>query len=351
MQGMSPHPLSVTTLIKSIAQPPGLVTWLDKKLIRAAVEAYDKTKDEEHAISAGLKSRWASSEDADFGSSVHLLTEQADLKHLGLLDKISPVGDMRRASGFLRQWEKTRDAFQIQILAVETTLVNTKLGYAGTADRIVIVPSVSQEPIVLDIKSGKSIYPDVALQCSALANCDKILYDDGRLEPIPWALNTDVGLAAHVRARSCQLIPLDLQKAWPIFKPLPQIALWRAEQIDVLGDPLTPNEVAHLRADLRLRIQQLAPDLRASVKEIIAMHDDLKGGTTDTWSEDQLKKVDDLFKPFEKESRERFESVVRNWGDRGDMELKSKILTFSSGRTSSAFELTAAEIDALVKTF
>jgi hypothetical protein len=351
VEGMHPHPLSVTTLLKSIASPPGLETWLQKKLIRAALEAYDTSKDQEHAISAGLKSRWQGSEEADFGSSVHMLTEQADMKTLGLIDKIVAVGDMKRAMGFLRQWEKTRDAFNMQILAVETTFVNTELGYAGTADRIVVVPAISPDPIVLDIKSGKNVYPDVAMQCAALANCDKILHDDGKLEAMPWKLNREVGLAAHVRARSCNLIPLDLGKAWPIFKPLPQIALWRAEQIKVLGDPLTPDEVAHLRADLRLRMTQLPPDLRDSVRKIIADNADLAGGNTAIWTEDQLNKVADIFQPFEKESRERFEKVVRNWGDRGDMELKARVLQFSDGRTSSVYELTGSQVDSLIKSF
>lgn len=351
VEGMHPHPISVTSLLKVIAPPGGLVTWMDKKLIRAALEAYDKSTDKEHAVTVGTKARWAGSEEADFGSSVHALTEQADLKKLGKIDTITPVADMRRAVGFLRQWEKMRDGFEMQIIAVEVTLVNTKLGYAGTADRIVIVPSISQNPIVLDIKSGKSVYPDVAMQCAGLSRCDKILYNDGTLHDIPWELDQTVGVAAHVRARSGHLYPLDTAKAWPIFESLPQLALWKAEQIPVIGPPLTPNAVAHLRADLRLRMTQLPPDLKASVKDIVAMHSSLVDGNTNTWSEDELKKVESIFLPFENQARERFEEVILKWGDRGSNELKSAVMNLTQGRTSSVAELTSVEVDELVKGF
>ncbi len=351
VEGMHPHPLSVTSLLKVIASPPGLVTWLDKKLIRAAIEAYGTSSDVEHAISAGLKSRWSGSEEADFGSSVHVLTEEADLKSLGLLDEIHQVADHKKAMGFLRQWEKLRDEFEMKILDVEVTLVNTVLGYAGTADRIVIVPAISQEPLVLDIKTGKSVYPDVAMQCAALANCDKVLYDDGKLAPIPWELDKKLGVAAHVRARSSNLIPVDIEKAWPLFQPLPQLALWRAEQIDVLGKPAEPDATAALRADLRLRIQQLPPDFNRTVRAYIKADPELSGGNTNTWDEKQLAYVRDMFEPFEKQARERFEHTMRKWGHRGDIELKAKVLEFSGGRTSSISELTGTEIDGLIQTF
>ena len=344
------NPLSITTLLKVISPARPLERWMDKKLLEAGIDAFEKTGDRERAIYMGAESRFASSEEADFGSSVHLLTEQADMVQLGLLKKITPVSDMKKATGFLKQWERLRDSFSMQILAVETTFVNTEFLYAGTADRIVICPSVSPDPIVLDLKSGKGVYGSAALQMAALANCDKILYDDGTLADIPWQFNKDVAVVAHLRPRSGHLIPMNIAKAWPLFQPLPKLALWRADQIKVMGEPLVPDEEAALRADLRYRIQNLPPDLRETVRAFIANDSLLAGGNTVTWSKAQLSDVEDMFLPLEKEARERLAHVIRLWGDKGDMELRAKVL-MTSGRTSSVKELTAAEIDQLVKTF
>ncbi len=350
VEGMSPNPISVTSLLRSIAPGTPLVKWIDRRIVAAALDAFQKSGDVKQATYIGMEARWAGSDEADFGSAVHLLTEQLDLKHLGLLDKIAPVADMKRASGFAKQWERLRDSFEMQIMAVECTLVNSKLGYAGTADRVVIIPALSDYPVILDVKTGKSVWSDAAAQCAGLAYCDKILYTDGTLEDIPWELDRRIAVAAHVKARSAQLIPLDIEKAWPIFEALPQLALWRAEQIEVLGEPLLPDEEAALRADLRLRISLLPPDLNAALRVLISVDDTLDGGTTMTWTTAQLAVVEDLFGPFEREARERLEHVIRLWGDGGEMELRAKVLQ-CSGRTSSVKELTAAEIDELIKTF
>lgn len=348
---MDVNPISVTTLLRSIAPGTGLVKWIDKRLIHAALESFRETSNFDQAVYTGMEARWGSSDEADFGTAVHLLTEQADLKRLGLIDKIAPVSDMKRASGFLRQWERLRDSFQMEILAVECTLVNTVLGYAGTADRVVSIPGISENPLILDIKTGKGIWADAAAQCSGLANCDQILYTDGSMEPIPWELDRKVGVAAHLRARSGQLIPLDVETAWPVFASLPLLSLWRAEQIDVVGAPLIPDSEAALRADLRLRISQLPPDLTTSVRARIASNGQLVGGNTTTWDKAQLEQVEELFRPFEKEARERLEDVIRRAGDIGDMEMRGKVLEACDGRTSSVTELTAGEVDKLIKFF
>lgn len=348
VEGMDPHPISVTTLIKGIAPPKPLVTWMDKRLVGAALEAYVKTGDEELSFLAGKNARWTDSEEADLGTSVHALTEQVDMKKMGKIHTITPVPNQKKASGFTSQWEKARDAFQMEILAVECTFVNRELGYAGTADRVVIIPALSQNPIVLDIKSGKNIYPDVALQCAALANCDQLLHDDGTMIPIPWELDKTVGVAAHVRPRSAKFIPLDLESAWEIFKPLPQLALWRADQIEVLGDPLEPDEIEQRRADLRFRIAKLPSDLRSVVKSLISMDADISGGSTLTWNEEQLLHVEEIFVAFEHEARERVQHVLGHWAA-GDLELQVKVLEFTEGKTNSIADMTASEADQFIK--
>jgi hypothetical protein len=348
IDGIYPHPLSVTTLIKTIAPAEQLSKWVDKKVARGAIEAFQKTQDVEVSVSAGLNARWSSSEESNLGNSVHYLTEVEDLKTLGRHAIPDVVADVKKAEGYARQWVKAREEHNMEILAVEVTLLNRELGYAGTADRVVICPSISHDPIILDLKSGKGIYPDVALQCAALANCDEILFDNGTLEKLPWDINRSIGLAAHVRPRSCRLIPLDLEKAWPYFKPLPMLAAWRAEQVKVLDEPIAPNELESLRASLRLRIKSLPKDLKSILRDIIASDVELEG-TSLTWNESQLSYADNLFKPFEMEALERKQKILDSWGTARDVEMRLEVLRLTGGSSASIEDLTAAQIDQLLE--
>lgn len=348
VEGMYPHPISVTSLIKVIAPATNLTRWVDKRLINAAIDAYAKTQDPEVSLQVGLASRWGGSEEADLGNSVHYLTEVSDLKSIGRTVDPHAVTDTKKAMGYVKQWEKCREEHDMQILATEVTLVNTELGYAGTADRVVIVPAISDQPLILDLKSGKNLYNDVALQCAALARCTQILYDDGSLGPIPWDLDLTQALAAHVRPRSCRLVPLDIAAAWPYFEPLAMLAKWKTETVKVRGEPLEPDEELAMRANLRLRMKLLPSDLSDLVRTCIRQIDDLAGGSTGTWTVEQCKRVSDLFEPFEAQSRERKQKALDRWGSGGMMELRTRILGVTSGRTSLLDDLTATEIDALI---
>lgn len=347
VEGMYPHPISVTSLIKVIAPATNLTKWIDKRLINAALDAFEKTQDAEVSLAVGLQARWGGSEEADLGTSVHYLAEVSDLTSIGRTVDPHPVTDTKKAMGFVRQWEKAREEHDMQILATEVTLVNEELGYAGTADRVVIVPAISDLPLILDLKSGKNLYNDVALQCAALAHCTKILYDDGSLGPIPWDLDQKNGIAAHVRPRSCRLIPLDVATAWPYFQPLAMLAKWKTETVKVRGEPVEPDEELAMRANLRLRIKQLPSDLSELVRTVIKEDFELSGGNTTTWTPDQCKRVSSLFEPFEAQHRERKQTALDRWGSGGMMELRTRILGVTNGRTSLLDELTASEIDAL----
>lgn len=345
VEGMHPHPISVTSLIKVMSPPTALTKWVDRKIVTQAVDTFVQTQDYDRAISTGLQSRWSGSEEADLGTTVHYLTEVSDLQTLGRTIVPQPVTDKKKAMAYVRQYEKCREEHGIQIIATEVTLVNREVGYAGTADRIAIVPAVSPDPIIMDLKSGKNIYPDVALQCAALAHCDEILYDDGSLHPIPWTVDRTRGIAVHVRPRSCRLIPLDVEQAWPFFQPLALLAKWKTETVKVLGEPMEPDEELSMRAQLRLRMKLLPADLAEVVRAIIKT--EVPGNTT-TWTVDEMVKVGKIFEPFEAESRERKQKVLDRLGAYGSLALRTKILSLTGGRTSMLDDLCAAEIDALL---
>lgn len=347
VDGLDPHPISVTSLIKIIAPPTTLVKWFDKRIVGAALDAFEATGDIEKARSIGLEARWESSDEADLGTSIHYLCEVEDLKLLGRNIEPRTIADEKKLRSYVGQWVKTRDAHSMEILAAEVTLVNPELNYAGTADRICIIPSLSHNPVVLDLKSGSRIYPDVAMQCAALSRCTHIVHDDGSIGLIPWRLSSVFGVAAHVRPRSCRLYKLDITTAWQFFKFLPGLAKWKLEEVEVIGDEISPDEEQSRRAELRRKIAALPPDLADTLRGCIKNDVDLQG-TTQTWDEDQLTKVENLFLPFEQQARERKQRIRDRYEHLESLDLSLKVLKASSGRTASIDELYGYEVDNLL---
>lgn len=348
-EGLDPHPYSVTSLIKVIAPATNLMKWVDKKLVNAALESFKETGDIDQARHQGLEARWQSSDEADQGTSVHFLTECSDRKWLGQYVAPTTIADEKKLKPYVAQWEKARDAHQIQIIAVEVTLVNPEFGYAGTADRLCIVPSISSNIIPLDIKSGKNVYPDVALQCAALAKCTHLLNDDGSMVPIPWKMSSMFGAVAHVRPRSCKIYPLDLTTAWEYFKLLPKIAEWRSEKVPVIKDQVEPDAELNLRAELRRKIGALPQDIAEVLRTQIKDNSELGTGNTFSWNLSQLDLVNQIFAPYEKEALERKQRIRDKWANVESMELRLKILSLTSGRTSSIDDLLAGEVDKLLE--
>lgn len=349
VDGMDVHPISVTSLIKVIAPPVGLVKWLDKKLVNAALESFKETGDIDKARYEGLEARWQSGDEADQGTSVHYLTECADKVLLNQFVDPMTIADQKKLKPYVAQWEKARDAHEIQIIAIEVTLVNPEMGYAGTADRLCIVPAISSNIIPLDIKSGKNIYPDVALQCSALARCTHLLNDDGTMVPIPWKMSSMFGAVAHVRPRSCKIYPLDLTAAWEYFKPLPMLAEWRSEKVPVIREQVEPDAEKNLRADLRRKISLLPQDIADSLRGQIKKNPELSNGNTLSWNLSQLDMVCEIFAPYEKEALERKQRIRDKWSNVESMDLRLKILNLTNGRTASIDDLLAQEVDQLLE--
>lgn len=95
------------------------------------------------------------------GSAVHAATEYADE---GDLDRESLHP---RVAARLTHWERFRAETDVEILAVEMSVVNDMLGYCGTLDRLV---RINGREGVLDIK-GVMRAPWVGVQLAAYAGC------------------------------------------------------------------------------------------------------------------------------------------------------------------------------------
>jgi hypothetical protein len=131
-------------------------------------------------------------------------------------------------AGHIRQWRLFWDAVKPQTIDTELTVVNPELGYAGTLDLLAVVDlqdGTGPQLAVGDYKTGKRIYPAVALQLAALANATHVLRADGSLIEFP-APRRDLGFAVQIRPRSWHAYPVQIDVAWRAFKALAIASRW-----------------------------------------------------------------------------------------------------------------------------
>jgi len=134
-------------------------------------------------------------------------------------------------------WER---AFAPQYLASEFAVFSDTFRYAGTADMAV---QIEGRTLLVDVKTGKDLWPDVALQLAAYANADFYMVGGKRVRPWPF----DGWAVLHLRSDRWELRevrPEVRDLAWRRFRALREVAYWT--QIEgtkadkVLGDLLLP---------------------------------------------------------------------------------------------------------------
>lgn len=148
-----PH-LSITEALRVINKPQ-IVYWFGREVYFAMVK--DPTLDERTALSAPyLTSKSAT----DRGITVHSIVEA--FKTSGA--RLENVPEQFR--GYANAFYSFMDALNPKILEQEKTLFNDEHKIAGTMDMLV---KIGNKTHLLDVKTGKDIYPEVELQLSAYA--------------------------------------------------------------------------------------------------------------------------------------------------------------------------------------
>jgi hypothetical protein len=146
---------------------------------------------------------------ADLGDRVH---NAAEARLLG-----APIVDDPEVAPYLAQfdlWLKSWGLdFDDDVEATEITVLHRRLGYAGTADLMVWLPSGPdgrRELWLIDYKSSatrraSSVYPENTLQLAALRYAETVLLPDDTEEPMPRIERTGV---LNLRAKSHALVPM-----------------------------------------------------------------------------------------------------------------------------------------------
>lgn len=185
--------ISVTTAIKNGVAKPNLLGWAAKQVASIAVRDADTVyseSTEEHVgniLSAFDGVRQSASE---IGNVVHALCERIvngeDVQYDTLAEDVKPFIDA--FNQFLADWSPA-------FLETEAFVASRKYGYAGTLDGIM---SLDGQVYIMDIKTGRSLHPEVGLQLAAYARADFIGRASGEESELP-AVHPDKGLVLHLR--------------------------------------------------------------------------------------------------------------------------------------------------------
>jgi hypothetical protein len=222
---------SVTTIRRLAGLPFGLHNWALSQVANRAVDRYAELgqimgNGPEGGKAAVTWLRGAATEKRDIaaklGTAVH------DAAAAGKL--LTEVGD--DVAPFLRQYQDWLVKSQAHIIAAEKQVWNLKIGYAGTFDLLCQLPDGGIR--LIDLKTGKGLYPEHALQAMAYAMAQFVGHDDIIDERLTRLLRRTNAIGIlHLAREGWEYVELKLvdedgnqTDLWPAFRGLLTFAVW-----------------------------------------------------------------------------------------------------------------------------
>jgi hypothetical protein len=202
---------SVTTVLGIVGKGEALKHWAAGEVAKFAVNNKQAWQSLDDAAAIDLLKREPLrflDRAASRGTDVHALAET-----------YAKTGTMPQwadeISGYVAALKRFFDEHQPQPVLVEHTVFNSEIGYAGSFDMVCKLPTFGDELVVLDYKTSKAIYPDVAAQLAAYAHGTEYI-DDDKVQPMPAiARGVAVRLAADA---TYEVIECDVNAGWTYFK-------------------------------------------------------------------------------------------------------------------------------------
>lgn len=144
------HVPSVTTILQAYPKDAHFFKWL-----KEVGEDADTIRDE-----AGRR-----------GSIVHKLTEEYDAgMEINLLNTDGNIGYKLAEWSMFERYVDFRKSHELEVLLSEVNIIDPKLGYAGTVDRII---RYNGKTILVDIKTSNAIHDQYWLQLAAYSELIK----------------------------------------------------------------------------------------------------------------------------------------------------------------------------------
>jgi len=188
----------VTTILGKGVPKPALVPWAAKACGNYAIDNWDTLA--ELTLSQRLaKIVAAPTDDRDTnarrGTEVHRLAARI------ITGEEIPVPD--ELVGHVDSYIKFLDAWQVEPVLLETTIINRTYQYMGTFD---LAAHLNNQTWLLDIKTTRSgVFPETALQLAAYRYAETFLDDHDHEQPM---LEVDRCGAIWVRADGYDLYPI-----------------------------------------------------------------------------------------------------------------------------------------------
>jgi hypothetical protein len=193
----------VTTILGDGVPKPALINWAANATAEWAVDHFDELL--EMSPAARLKklsgARYETTDKAKKrGTEVHGYGER-----LVKGEKVTGVPDELR--GHVEAYVRFLDKFEVDPILVEVSVVNYRIGYAGTLDLVADITDENGErrTLLLDLKTNeKGIFGETALQLAAYRYAEFYLDADGNEQPMPEVAGCG---AIHITSDDAQLIP------------------------------------------------------------------------------------------------------------------------------------------------
>lgn len=186
---------------------------------------------------------------SNLGDRIHAAAE-AHVLGAPVADDDEVVPYLGQLKHWLAMWGVDLDK---HVEATECTVAHRRLGYAGTADLLIWLPTGpdrAMELWLIDYKtsatrSAKSVYPENTLQLAALRYAEVVLLPDDTDAPMPPIARTGV---LNLRARSHALVEMPAGRdAHAAFRGLLQGARWLHDAPSTYPALLAPGQTAPAR--------------------------------------------------------------------------------------------------------
>jgi hypothetical protein len=196
---------SVTAIISGGVPKPFLVRWAAKAAAEYAIGHLDHLRllPPGQAIREVKQAPWTKRDMAvDLGDQVHAAVEATATGR--------PRPDLPdHAAGYLAGFDRFLAQRKPVFLLAERSVYSCRYGYAGTFDAIATLPGLGV--VLLDVKTGNRVYPEVCLQLAAYAAADFIADPDGTTEhPLP---ELHAGAVLHLQPGGYRLLPVPIGRA------------------------------------------------------------------------------------------------------------------------------------------
>ena len=195
---------SVTTIISGGVPKPAIAPWTGKMVAEGAVTAFEKgslallvEQDRDAAVEFLKKLPYTqTNRAADIGTRVHEAIEA--------LVKGTPAPPLAEdEKPRMAHFEQFLADYRPKFIASEMSVYNRRHGYAGTLDGIALF---GDRALMVDVKTGKGVYPEVGLQLSAYRNAEFIGMPDGTEEPM---IETVGGVVLHLTDDGYRLLEVN----------------------------------------------------------------------------------------------------------------------------------------------